>query len=181
MKKAYYEEKDIALIGIDKADYVENMYNWANDDEATHFMFTGIRPSNAEKLEQEYLNLVSGDNVVFTIKDKKSGKPIGFVGIYNINWHARHAEFRILIGDSSYRGKDIGTLVTKYVVSYSFEKLNLNKVWLGVNAENKGAIKCYEKAGFVIEGILRREIFRNNRYYDAIRMSILREEYEKRK
>lgn len=55
--------------------------------------------------------------------------------------------------------------------------MNLEKVWLGVNAANMAALSCYKKAGFQEEGILRKEVFRNNKYYDIIRMSILREEY----
>jgi lysyl-tRNA synthetase class I len=40
-------------------------------------------------------------------------------------------------------------------------------------------VKSYEKSGFKIEGILRDEMYRNGRYYDMIRMSVLRPEYEK--
>ena len=39
-------------------------------------------------------------------------------------------------------------------------------------------MRCYEKAGFVHEGELRDEVYRNSRYYNAIRMSVLRSEYD---
>jgi RimJ/RimL family protein N-acetyltransferase len=179
MRKHYYEEGAIALVGIDKDEYVQNMYNYYNDDEVTHYMVYGLRPGNVEKLEDEYNSIVKGENVVFSILEKKNDKVIGFTGLYSINWQTRHAEFRIIIGDKSSHGRGLGTVITKYLVSYAFEKLNLNKVWLGVNAENSAAVKCYEKAGFVKEGTLRQENFRNNQYYDIVRMSILRSEYAK--
>lgn len=181
MKKNYYEEGPIALRGIEKEEFIESMHSWINDDEVTYYMYTGIRPANREKLEAEYSSIISGDNVVFFIVDRKSGKIFGTAGLYNINMQPRLAEFRILIGDKNSHGKGIGTIVTSFLVRYAFEKLNLNKVWLGVNAENTGAVRCYEKAGFVKEGVLRQEIYRNCVYYDAVRMSILREEYGKDK
>ena len=67
------------------------------------------------------------------------------------------------------------------MIDYGFDKLNLNKIWLGVNSENKAAVKSYKAAGFVEEGVLRQEIYRNGRYYDATRMSILREEFHAKK
>ncbi|MGZ3692085.1 MAG: GNAT family N-acetyltransferase, partial [Pseudobdellovibrio sp.] len=62
---------------------------------------------------------------------------------------------------------------------YAFEALNMNKVWLGVNIENKRAYESYLKCGFKPEGILRQELYRNNTFYDVARMSLLKDEYLK--
>lgn len=177
MRPFYHEENEIGFIGIDKEDFVKNMYGWSNDDEVTHLMFTGIWPGNYEKLEQIYIDLIKGDNVVFAIVDKISDKTIGFCGLYRIQWQPRFAEYRIIIGDKTFWGRGIGTLAAKFIVKYAFEKLNLNKVHLGVNVENKAAIRSYEKAGFKHEGIVRQEIYRNGKYYDAHKMSVLQEEW----
>lgn len=168
------------LEGIDKQNYIEKMSEWMNDDENTKYMVLGLYPPNIENLAAEYDDLTSGRNIIFFIKPVSQSRIIGYVGLYNINGQARHAELRILLEKGS-GGKGYGVEVTKLIVKYGFEKLNLNKVWLGVNAKNKGAIKCYEKAGFTKESVLRQEIFRNNQYYDAVRMSILRREYEENK
>lgn len=181
MGKFYYEDNDIGLRGTNKEEYIKNMYAWANDDDVTYYMVTGLYPANLDKLEKDYSDFMKGDNIIFAIIEQKTNKTLGFVGLYNINKQTRSAEFRIIIGNKENHRKGVGTIITKYLVVYGFEKLNLNKVWLGVNVENKGAVGCYKKAGFVTEGILRQEIFRNNRYYDAIRMSILRNEYETKK
>ena len=103
---------------------------------------------------------------------------IGWCGLYCINWIARSAEYRVFIGEVDCRGKGIGTEIGGILLRYGFGKLNLNKIYLGVNAEHKEALRSYEKAGFVKEGLLRQEIFRNNRYYDVIRMGVLREEHK---
>jgi RimJ/RimL family protein N-acetyltransferase len=102
---------------------------------------------------------------------------VGVVGLHNINPITHAAEFRVLIGDKSYWGQGYGTEATRLMLAYGFDLLNLHKIFLGVNSAHGAAVRAYEKAGFVREGELRDEIFRNGRYYNAIRMSILEAEY----
>ena len=181
MIKLYYEGKSFYLRGAEKEDFTEHLYNWANDNEVCKFMLTGINPSNKEKMEEEYEQLIKGDNVVFAIVDKHSKRTIGLAGLYGIRWQPRIAEFRIIIGDRSFWNKGIGTETARLIIKHAFDNLNLNKVFLGVNSDNTGALKSYEKAGFVKEGVLRQEVYRNGRYYDATRFSILREEFYRKK
>lgn len=182
MGKEFAILNDVYLRGIQKEDFTERMYNWANDDEVTHYMFTGLKPSTKEGMEKWFNDTINSINsnseVVFTIVDKESDKPIGLVGLYSINHQIHSAEFRIIIGEKSYWGKGIGSECARWVIGYAFRSLNMNKVWLGVNEENLGAVKSYEKAGFIHEGRLRQEIYRNNRYYDAVKMSLLKSEWE---
>ena len=171
--------KNVYLRGLEKGDLKSNYFQWANDAEVTHYMEMGLKPNNFEQLEIEYNELIKSKNdIVFVIVDIKTDILIGSCGLYCINWISRKAEYRIIIGEKEYWNKGFGSEVAKLLIQYGFEKLNLNKIWLGVNSENKGAEKSYVKAGFIREGILRQEIHRNNRYYDAVRMSILREEYK---
>lgn len=168
----------IYLRGLEKSDLTGNMFQWANDAEVTHYMFMGAMPNAIEQLEKEHEELIkSPKDVVFAIIETKLDTHIGNVGLYSIEWIGRSAELRIIIGEKGFWGSGYGTEATKLTLTYGFEKLNLQSVHLGVNADHVGAIKAYENAGFVREGTLRQIIYRNGRYYDAIRMSILREEY----
>lgn len=172
------------LRGIEKEDLSRNMFQWPNDSEVTHYMVLGAIPNSGSiycswnTLEEEYEKLRKSEkDIVFAIVDKESDNVIGIVGLYDISWIPRHAELRIVIGEKDFWGNGYGTEAIKLVVNYAFDKLNLGKVYLGVNAEHKRAIKAYKNAGFIEEGILRKEQYRNSKYYDAVRMSILREEF----
>lgn len=46
--------------------------------------------------------------------------------------------------------------------------------------ENHAARKCYQKAGFVMEGVKRHAFFTDGRFCDVGILSILRDEYEAR-
>jgi len=171
------------LRGIEKADLSGDMTQWANDSDVTQYMVMGAVPNSGSiycswnNLEEEYEKLMkSKTDVVFAIVDKKSDLMIGIAGLYDISWIPRSAEFRIAIGEKKFWGKGFGTEATNLIVTYAFEKLNLNQVHLGVNAEDERANKCYKKVGFFLEGTKREQVYRNGRYYDVNFYSILRSE-----
>lgn len=179
MKAPFMVGKQIYLRSLERTDLAA-MVEWINDHEVTRLLFMGDRPANLELLEEQWeQEQRSQTEVVFAVCDKEDDSFIGRTGLYSINWIMRTAEFRIFLGNKAYWNRGIGTECTKLMVVYGFEKLNLNRIWLGVNADNIGGVRAYEKAGFVREGILRQEQYRNFRYYDVIRMSMLRSEYEK--
>lgn len=161
------EEEDIPIIA-----------KWLNDEEVTYYMFYGQLPTSVSQVTKMIKEQTeSPNNAVLIIEDKKTNRPIGFGGLYDIHLTARKAELRILIGEKDYWGKGYGTETVELLTFYGFDRLHLNRIWLGVTDENKAAIRVYEKVGYKVEGILRQDIYRNSRYYNSIRMSILREEY----
>lgn len=167
----------VSLRGLRRTD-LEFYRSWLENPEATHFMESGWRPMPDSEMEAIFKSSTEApDTAVFVIVDRASDTPVGICGLYLIQWICRRGEFRILIGDSRFLGKGLGTEAARLVVVYGFEKLNLETIYLGVNTENKRAIRSYENAGFTAEGVRRRLIYRNSRYYDALMMSILREEY----
>jgi RimJ/RimL family protein N-acetyltransferase len=177
MSVPFLEGDKILLRGL-RRDDLELYRSWLENPEATHFMESGWRPVSDAEIEEIYkASTELNDTVVFVIADKATDKPVGVCGLYLIHWICRRGEFRILIGEDASRGKGLGSEAARLTVAYGFDTLNLETIYLGVNAENKGAIGSYEKAGFVREGIRRRLIYRNGRYYDALMMSILRDEY----
>jgi len=89
------------------------------------------------------------------------------------------ATIGIFIGDKSFWGKGYGTEAIELLTDFIFNEMNINKVKLNVYSFNKRAVRCYEKCGFVREGVLRQEIYREGRYHDDIVMGLLRDEYKK--
>ena len=63
------------------------------------------------------------------------------------------------------------------VMDYAFTVLNLYKLYLIVDTENKKAIHVYKKLGFEVEGELKHEFFSNGEYRNALRMCTFQTEY----
>lgn len=154
---------------------------WVNDNLVTYYMFTGQTPKNSKQVYTDFKKLLESEhNIIFLVLDKKTKQPIGYTGLYELNHTTRKAEFRILIGEIDFWGKGLGTEVTELLTYYGFDRINLNRIYLGFTSDNKGAKKAYKKAGYRFEGTLKQDIYRNSRYYDSKRMAILRDDYYKK-
>jgi diamine N-acetyltransferase len=110
------------------------------------------------------------------VENTIEGKLIGHVGLYKIDNVAKKTEFGILIADDNSRGKGYGTKSTNLMVDYAFDILGMHKVTAEVLSENIASVTMFKKCGFSIDGCLRDDVYKNNRYYDVLSMSILAEE-----
>lgn len=150
---------------------------WWDDARVTEYLEMGARPTRPKDLAQFWRTASEADDAVCFAICAEDGRIIGTCGLYLISWIARRAQFNILVGDPDSWDKGHGTRATAMTLAYGFDVLGLNSINLGVNAENKRAIRSYEKAGFRAEGMRRQFIYRNGRYYDMAVFSVLRSEY----
>ena len=59
-----------------------------------------------------------------------------------------------------------------------FEELGLRRVDLHTDADNARGIRCYEKCGFVREGVMRERRVRYGKPLDMVLMAVLRDEWQ---
>jgi RimJ/RimL family protein N-acetyltransferase len=152
---------------------IESLYAYRNDWEVIRSLggfSAGYSRLNLEEWIQRHSN--RGDEIVWTIAERTTGRCLGHAGLYQIDHRIGKAEFAIVIGDRSCWGKGIGTRVTQAVVTWGFSQLNLHKITLGVLANNARAIHIYEKLGFRTEGVLHDEQYRDGGYLDLIVMAV---------
>jgi RimJ/RimL family protein N-acetyltransferase len=168
-----------SLRPFERQQFMEHVPGWHNNASVTAMMFAGTFPVTADSAGKIYDDLVNpaNANALFAISDSDEGNPIGYCGLFDIEWITGKAEFRILIGDTGAWKKGHGKRATRLITEYGFRQLNLQRVWLGVNKSNIVALSCYESAGYVREGTLRREIYCEGTYLDVVRMSVLRDEF----
>lgn len=149
---------------------------WLNDPEVIEFL-TISEPMSMEKEQKWYENYLKDKSSKVYVIETKKGKHIGNLGLHDIDLHNRKAEMGIFIGEKNLWGDGYGTEAVKLGLKLAFEGLNLNRVYLKVFIDNKRAQKCYERAGFKKEGMLRQEEFKDGKYIDCIIYSVLAREY----
>jgi len=101
---------------------------------------------------------------------------IGLVELVDIQQIHRNAEFQIIISPE-FQGQGFAKEATRLAIEYSFNVLNLYKLYLLVDVDNASAIHVYESVGFEREGVLKQEYYINGQYRDVIRMAIFRSQY----
>lgn len=117
------------------------------------------------------------DEVLFVISRREDNFCVGHVGLYKIDDRVKSCEFGILIGLKSLWGKGVGTAVTRGIINYGFDTLQMNRIGLDLLEHNDRALALYKKVGFVREGLLRQAQKKNNQYVNLVLMSILKSEW----
>lgn len=163
-----------------RKDDLDTLLEIINEDEYKKNVSSRIPyPVMYKDIEEDY-NKISGykDYYDFAIESIDEGRYIGECGIKSIDWKNRKTEIYIFLG-KNYVEKGYGTDAMKVLINFIFNEINLNKVKLTVFSFNTRAIKSYEKCGFIIEGTLRNELYKQGIYHDLIVMGLLKEDYIK--
>jgi RimJ/RimL family protein N-acetyltransferase len=76
------------------------------------------------------------------------------------------------------RGSGIATEMLRWLTALAFEELGLHRVELLVFSFNAPALACYERIGFVREGVARQARKGSDGYWDVIHMALLEDSYK---
>lgn len=115
---------------------------------------------------------------IFKAVEIRTNEAVGHIELEQIDRRNRSARIsRVLVGDPSLRGKGIGSKMVRQVLQVGFDQLGLHRLFLGVWEFNQAAISCYEKIGFVKEGLLRDVLKVGDGYWSAYIMSVLESEW----
>ncbi len=98
---------------------------------------------------------------------------IGTCGLHNIDVRHRSASLGIMIGDASARGRGYGTEAIELLLAHAMATLKLHRVELEVITTNTAAIRCYERVGFVTEGVRKDARFIDGAFVDLQMMRVL--------
>ncbi|HEY0371744.1 MAG TPA: GNAT family protein, partial [Thermoanaerobaculia bacterium] len=100
---------------------------------------------------------------------------IGNASIHEIEWVSRTAAFELFIGEPSAWNRGFGSDAIRTLVRFAFDEMNLRKLRISVFEYNDRAKHVLETQGFVQEGRLRREFYREGTYHDLLILSIFRD------
>jgi diamine N-acetyltransferase len=171
--------KRIRLRSDERSD-LPRFVEWLNDPQVRRYLSVCLPISQAgeEQWFEKMLKQPPEEQPLgIEIRDGAEWRLIGNCGFFDINWRTRSAEVGIFIGDKSCWNQGYGTEVMQLLLKHGFETLNLNRIFLRVDAENLAGIRSYEKTGFVHEARLREAAFHTGKYGDELIMSVLRSEW----
>ncbi len=150
--------------------HIEKTFLWLQNPRLRHDFLMRGQPSIETHLKyfEEVLN-DSSQKVFAVLCD---GDHVGNCGLKHIVPN-RESELWIYIGDESQQKKGIGTAATKQLISYAFNELNGELIYLHVADFNIAAIKLYEKLGFA-KSTLEDSMEWRDRRTEIIRMELTR-------
>jgi len=116
----------------------------------------------------------------FIICLRADNRPIGSIGLRDINWRHSKAETYLAVGEREAWGKGYGKEAQRLLLEYSFVQLGLNRLYLYTLVENERMVRLNQGLGFAVEGTLRSDVFDHSEYRDRVVMGITAAVYKKR-
>jgi UDP-4-amino-4,6-dideoxy-N-acetyl-beta-L-altrosamine N-acetyltransferase len=172
-----YDWDSVRLTPLEDTD-VDAIHQWQNSPDVRD-QTMGFRFPVQKEAVKDWLKGLRDQNgrerIVYAIR--RGETLVGTIQLNAIDHFQRKAALGIFIGDAGQRNAGVGYVATALILDYAFNGLDLRKVGLEVIASNAGAVRLYEKLGFVREGTKRQEYFVGGRCEDTFVYGLLREEF----
>lgn len=154
----------------------ERCYRWMNDPNIVRTLKSRypIAFENETEWIDKAMHASSGERH-FAIERKDDRSHIGNASIHDIDWVSRTGWFGLFIGEPAAWNRGFGSDAISALVRFAFEEMNLRKLRINVFDYNDRAKHVLEAQGFVQEGRLRAEFYREGTYHDIVVLSIFRD------
>jgi len=113
----------------------------------------------------------------FVICRLEDDVPVGRTDLFELDRGNGSCAFGITIGDPADWGRGYGSDALNALMDFAFGQLRLERVWPDTETTNLRAQAAYRKAGFEVEGTLRRAWFQDGVWKDDLRMALLRDRW----
>lgn len=175
-KLIFLKGKKTILRPLRKATDFELCLRWINDPEVNQYLLVYF-PVTEKKEKEWFERIANNPNEIVLGIETLDGKLIGTMALVHINGKDRTASTGALIGEKEYWGKGCGTDAKMTLLNYAFNTLNLRKINSSVYAFNKRSLKYNLKCGYKVEGVRKKQLFRNGIYHDEIIIAVFKEDW----
>ena len=131
-----------------------------------------------EFIGSRQVSFKTGTNYTFGIAEINDNAIIGCIDLVDTDWQDKKAEMGYWIG-RKFRGRGYMTEAIYLMLGFGFHKLKLHKIYARVFNNNRASMKALEKNGFMLEGRLRKEAYKNGRWIDEHYFGLLKSEFRK--
>ncbi|MDD5157823.1 GNAT family protein [Sulfurimonas sp.] len=178
MNNPFLVGETIYLRGLDVEDARGDYPSWLNDESSCKYSEHHVFPYSAD-LAVDYLTKLplQKDKIMLAVVDKKSDTHIGNITLLAISSLHRSAEFSIMIGNREFLGKGASKEASLLMLNHGFNTMNLHRICCGTMVLNSSMRALASYLGMIEEGVFRDEVYKEGKYHDTIRYSILKDEF----
>ncbi|GAA0315475.1 GNAT family protein [Bacillus carboniphilus] len=153
------------------------LFSYFSTDEVTRYYGSSAfqNVEEARTLIQKFKNGLEEKKVIrWGIERKEEKGLIGTIGYHALAPLHKRAEVGYEIHPDYWRN-GFASEALRAVISYGFEELELIRIGAVVYLENDASNQMLQKMGFESEGILRKYMYQNGKFYDTHIYSLLKE------
>ena len=165
---------DVRIRKFEQRD-IENKIKWINDENNNQYLHYDL-PLEYDKT-LAWFEKVKQRTDRYDAVIEVDGKPVGIIGLLNIDYRNLKAEYYITLGEQEYKGKGVATRASYLLLDYAFYALGLRKIYLFTETENYSAQKLFKRLGFEKEGVLWNDLRIGDRFVHRYVYGLLKENY----
>jgi len=175
--------KKVELREINQKD-IDELYFWKfEDDKQEAKKWNGPYIPEVKKTKEEYREIWKSPNEIMsglpnTLVISVKGKLIGTVGCYWVDKNTKWLETGIVIYDTAYWNGGYGSEAYRLWIDFLFNVTDLHRLGMSTWSGNTRMIKVASKIGMKEEARIRDARIVSGKYFDAIKMGMLRKEWE---
>jgi RimJ/RimL family protein N-acetyltransferase len=180
-KSFFIKGPRLELRGLTAEDTTGAYLAWMNDPEVVRFTESRHKKYTHDEL-QAYVKTCneSGRDYLFGIFESDNACHVGNIKIGLVDPRYNTANVGLIIGEKKCWGQGYATEAIRLILEFAFEKLGLAKLNAGVIAGNMASQRAFEKNGFVVEGVRRKQNLFEGERRDEILLGLLRGEWQKK-
>lgn len=150
-----------------------HLVRWGSQPEFRWYQW-GMQPGAfAEADARKWIEFMTrdGESGSWVIEHERS--PIGFANFRDVKPKGKSCEIGIGIGEPGLWGRHLGREALQLEIDHLQRALGLHRIGLSVVGHNDRAIWMYKSLGFVVEGIERDGIGREDGFLDDVKMGLV--------
>lgn len=158
--------------GVEIRSFQKEDITYLNQLRRTRYVCDNILSLVDETKEQTYCYFTEENTHIFIASYEDH--PIGYIKLkIDSEIRRKHKGVISIAVDKNYHGKGVGSKLFEAIIDLSKNWLMLKKLELTVLKNNEKAIALYERFGFELEGVLKKDTVVNGIYEDVVFMGRL--------
>jgi [ribosomal protein S5]-alanine N-acetyltransferase len=154
------------------------LVKYANNYAVSRFLRDAFPHPYTQEDAVRWINFVTQDslNLAFAIADEN--ELIGGIGaIPNQDVNRFTSEIGYWLAEPFWN-KGLMTKAVRTFCGYLFANYNFNHLTASIYEGNDASMKVVKKVGFILEGVLRKNVFKENKYLDQYIYGLLKEDFK---
>lgn len=169
----------LGLAALRPEDVGEAYVGWLNDPETVRYTEARHAAHTLESVRAYAAACAArGDDHLLGVFELAGGRHVGNIKVGPVNPRHRCASVGLIIGEKERWGRGYATEAIELAARHAFTVLGLHKLTAGVVEGNAASLRAFEKNGFVVEGVRRKQNFCAGEWRNEILLGLLAEEWE---
>ena len=177
--KVFAETARLILRGHRPRD-LRRLHSWQNDVALLALNASTIQTQSLRRTATQLRRWMESQDDAFVrmaVELKATGALIGFAQLAFVDRINRNCKVGLTIGERDCWNLGLGTELISGLAQFAFSQLGLHRMVAEVYETNGRAVRAFEKVGFLKEGIMRDNLYREGRWVNEFVFGLLEEEW----